>query len=249
VDNAAEETLEPVSVMSGSALSERAVIAFGGVVGRFGGIGFGEFARSLAPGGVAANRRPSAFVRELPARWYNTVEPAALAPFVASQSDRTIVTLGNSMGGFGAILFAALLPQVRRSIAFCPQFSVHPAHSPWEPRWRDRVAGIDHWRYEACFPPAGAANPSPLLDHVLFCGAAEPGDVRHARAILDAADRPAAAFVIHDCGHDVAAVLKARGLLVPLLDRLIDDLATPAAIAAWLGSQNIPFDHLSNHPA
>lgn len=215
----------------------------------FDGIEPQEFAKTLNSAAGGACQWPVAFVRERPALWCNSLDETMLAPFLTAHRNRTIVTLGNSMGGFAAILFGGLLPGVRRSISFCPQFSVHPAHCPWESRWREQTREIDHWRFETCLP--GPAPDAALpLDHVVFCGADVPDDVRHAEMILNHASGRAAAFVVDGCGHDVARTLKRQGVLVPLLGLLIDKLAAPVEIATFLRQQGILFDRLSlgHHP-
>ena len=144
------DAAEPViSFLAGHARSTRAVIAFAGVKASLGGVEVQEFSTSLkdSRGGDACIQRPVAFVRERPARWYNSMSPELLAPFCKDHADKTIVTLGNSMGGFAAILFGTALPGVKRSISFCPQFSVHPELCPWERRWQDEIAAIDYWRF------------------------------------------------------------------------------------------------------
>lgn len=241
---------ETITLLPGHPEAQQAVIAFAGVQAMLGGIAFSEFAKTLSPNEGTAGEiaRPVAFVREIPSRWYNTFDPALLEPFLRAHDDRAVVTLGNSMGGFAAILFSLVLPHVRRSIAFCPQFSVHPDHCPWESRWREFVTAIDSWRFETCLaapPDRGGVRP----DHVLFCGSDVAADIRHAEAILANAGTPAATFLIHGCGHDVARHLKLRGLLVPLFDQLIDDLAPVDAIADHLRQQDVSFDMLQNAPS
>lgn len=238
---------DPVSILEGSRQAKRAVIAFAGIMASLGGVELQEFSKSLSTTGDGSDvlQRPVAFVRERPPRWYNSIETRRLQAFVAEQANRTIVTLGNSMGGFAAIRFSLLLPGIRRSIAFCPQFSVHPTHCPWETRWREEVAAIDGWRFETCL--SGAGDPyRGELDHVVFCGSAIPDDVRHVEMIVEQATQPVSAFVVHGCGHDVASYLKRRQALVPLLDLLIDDLASHDDIVAYLQANDLRFDMLGS---
>ena len=67
-----------------------------------------------------------------------------------------VVLIGNSMGGFGAMLFSGLLPNVRVAIAFTPQFSVAPRVTKGNEKRFDKFLGridsfsIDH----ACLFPA-----------------------------------------------------------------------------------------------
>lgn len=240
-----ERASDAISLLEGSVGSDRAVIAFAGVQAKLGGIELWEFAKTLVSEEeiVSASQRAVAFVRERPARWYNSVEPGWLDPFVAAQAGKKIVTLGNSMGGFAAILFSLLLPDIRRSIAFCPQYSVHPDRCPWEKRWCEQIEEIGCWRFETCLPNA-STQANPALDHVLFCGAEIRDDVRHAELIVGHASKPVAAFIVHGCGHDVARRLKRRGVLVPLLDLLIDELAPSGDLDTFMREQGVAFDLL-----
>lgn len=238
---------DAISIVGGSDVAERAIIAFAGIQAILGGIELWEFSKALSPHGPAASdhQRPVAFVRERPALWYNSIDPDWLKPFVTGQSGRKVVTLGNSMGGFAAILFSLLLPGIARSIAFCPQYSVNPRHCPWEIRWQEQVAAINTWRFETCLS-GGQDVGSAQLDHIIFCGQDVPNDVRHAELIIGKASQPVSAFLIQGCGHDVARVLKQKGVLVPLLDMMIDNLAKPGALAAYLRAHGVAFDLVGN---
>jgi len=58
-----------------------------------------------------------------------------------------VVTLGNSMGGFSAIVLADLM-HVDRVIAFGPQYSMRSEIVPEEERWRRYFNKIDTWRFD-----------------------------------------------------------------------------------------------------
>jgi pimeloyl-ACP methyl ester carboxylesterase len=244
VDSDATSALQ---VLPGVETSNRAVIAFGGILAMLGGISIGEFGKSLGvqAGGIEPLRRHVAFVRERPARWYNALDLMPVREHAALQQGRHVVTLGNSMGGFAAILFSLILPGVRRSISFCPQYSVHPDHSPFETRWRELVREIAVWRFETCLPPM-ANQLRPGLSHMLFCGQNEPADIRHAERIVAGSANPATAFLVAGCGHEVARRLKAADALAPLFDLLIDDDAGPELIAELLAARGISFSRIDN---
>ena len=49
-----------------------------------------------------------------------------------------VYTIGSSMGGFNAILFANMY-KVDKVLAFAPQYSMEPTVVPWEDRWRKQI--------------------------------------------------------------------------------------------------------------
>jgi len=89
--------------------------------------------------------------------WYQTPEMEAvlpqirtfLGPYAAS------ATYGYSMGGFGALQFAEDV-FARTVLAVSPQFSIDPAKTPWDPRWRQeaRALSFAHDCIEAKYLPA-----------------------------------------------------------------------------------------------
>lgn len=117
-------------------------ICFTGVRQAMGGIGAEEFVGSTAVPGFSA-----LFVSDLKRTWYNGFPPerlaAILAPFAAG---KRVITIGNSMGGFGAI-WATTIFRVDTAIAFAPQYSVHPEIVPGETRWREFTDAIAHFRH------------------------------------------------------------------------------------------------------
>lgn len=136
-----------------------------------------------------------------------------------------IVTIGQSMGAFCALIAATILP-VHAVLAFGPQFSVDPERMPDERRWSEWTGRIDHFRYSTAPLPLGPAlylfhgvpedeaqalafPKAPGLTHVLFPGLGHSGLVRH---------------------------LKARGVLAGLLDAAFtDDRRRLLRIAASAG--------------
>ncbi len=86
------------------------------------------------------------FVTDKNSSWYNNFSAEELTRHLRPLVEgKRIVTLGHSMGGFGAIWITRYLP-VSDAIAFCPQFSVHPEIVPEERRWAAPRAAIREWR-------------------------------------------------------------------------------------------------------
>jgi hypothetical protein len=75
--------------------------------------------------------------------WYQYPDSADAARAVGefcSRYDR-VVTYGESMGGYGALMFSEIVdPEI--TIAFSPQYSVDTAKVPFETRWPDNRAKI-----------------------------------------------------------------------------------------------------------
>lgn len=114
----------------------RMVVVFTGLNAGFGGAPLDEFAGSASRGG----ENSVLFVTDRRATWYSA--PGLWAKVVdlvkylrTSEGIDEIVSLGNSMGGYGALL----LPQevrVRRAIAFSPQLTLDRGLTD-DDRWPD----------------------------------------------------------------------------------------------------------------
>lgn len=174
--------------------------------------------------GIASDhgRRHVLFINDRERSWYSTpgkrerVE-AVVRRFIAAHGIETVWSMGNSMGGYSAILFTDRLP-ISRVVAFVPQILMTPSV-------------IDHW----------SSHLTKLLDSVerdltpimaksrcefrVVTNDAYPDDLihfRHLRAQLS--DAPHVRFVIVPGeGHHVAAWLKNQGQLAPLVAALWTD--------------------------
>lgn len=117
-------------------------LCFTGTLMAMGGIDAEEFVGSTRLPGFSA-----LFVSDLARSWYQAFEPGMLESAVAARiAGKRLVTLGNSMGGYGAIWASGFLP-VETAIAFAPQFSMHPTVMPGEKRWRNFRSKIGKWRH------------------------------------------------------------------------------------------------------
>jgi pimeloyl-ACP methyl ester carboxylesterase len=228
-----------------------AVVSFTGIGYGLGGIQREEFARSLS--GDAVN--DIYFVIDKNRSWYNSCFAeiaAALGPRLAG---RKVHMLGNSMGGYGSLLFGATMAGCASSIAFCPQFSVNPSGPIRERRFGQYLSRISQWTLDSCVPSNGhdaagddtagddtAGNGGPGdASHAkfVFFGAAERADAIHAEHFMRALDPDSAIFFIEDCGHDVAAFIRDRGAMHRLLDAIINRAASFQAISAQLSADGV----------
>ena len=144
--------------------------------------------------------------------------------------------IGNSMGGFGALI-AARYMQVDRVLAFCPQFSVNNDLMPEETRWKnwtDRIgkfdiASVNDGKYGRgrFFIIHGADGP----DKYHYNRFPKHRNIHH--------------YIVPNADHHVAKKLKARGLLVPVVNTcfLKDCVAVDRLMAANdIIKRDRPFD-------
>lgn len=190
------------------------VLSGGGTLVSFTGIGHGM-------GGVdvqkaeffGAGRRFDnlVFVTDKTRSWGNRVDfdevARILAPFTATGPTCAI---GNSMGGFLAIVMSAFMP-IDVVVAFVPQFSVDPDVVPWEHRWSEYRDMIESYRIR----DAGVYF-VPHSRYVLFSGG-RGLDLKHA-GLFPVRDN-ICHLVFSGAGHAVAADLKEQGLL----DRVVGE--------------------------
>jgi pimeloyl-ACP methyl ester carboxylesterase len=217
-----------ITLLRGNAPSGAAIVSFAGIGRGLGGLLFEEFARTLT-GGLL--QHDVYFVIDKNRSWYNRATDKLEAVLLPHLAGRRLVTLGNSMGGFGALLFAARWPRCEASIAFVPQYSVHPHIVPNERRFLQWVRAIGEWRFPTCLgdAPAGCRR-------LVFFGVGEPHDREH-EALFRAARSPGLeVFGIDNTTHELAAHLRDRGALRPLFDAIIQHRAAGDEVRGLLRS-------------
>ena len=146
------------------------------------------------------------FITDKTRSWGSAVDfdriRALVRPLAAG---RPVHAIGNSMGGFLAILASHHL-RLGRVLAFAPQFSVDPAVVPWETRWRKYTAGIArHVPLTAGSAMVGRSR------YYVFSGGL--GLDRQHAALFPVRDN-LVHHVFPDVDHDVAKRLKTAGHLV-----------------------------------
>jgi hypothetical protein len=201
-----------------------AVISFTGIGHGLGAIPQEEFRKSLAARGTSTY-----FVTDKRRHWYNGCFDLVLdilERHLAREGISEVVTLGNSMGGFGAIVFAEAIGACSRSIAFCPQSSMHRPTVPFESRWTEYSATIEAWTL-----PDAVGLLTGEVEHFLIYGRHDAKDMLHAGRF--AASGRAAVFCV-DGGHDAAASLKRQGKLVPVIEAVLSG-GSAAELSSLLG--------------
>lgn len=122
----------------------------------------------------------------------------------AEHDIRSVVALGNSMGGFMALVLPQLT-RVDQVIAFSPQYSMHPEHVPEEKRWqfwRDRFPRYAHETVGRLDKANGKV--------FVFHGDSDEEAIHWRRF---PGRRSLQHFILRGMGHDMARDLQRRGLL------------------------------------
>lgn len=152
---------------------------------------------------------------------------------------RWIATLGNSMGGYGAVLLANLIG-AQQAIAFVPQFTMDDRVLR-EPRWQDYKAGM------ARFAVASLAECMGPPCRFFVLHGARGQDRRHWP--LFPTGQNAQYWIVPLGTHAAAARLQEAGRLDPLITALLSgDIAcveqTMAAVGAHLRDPSRPYERL-----
>ncbi|WP_321505120.1 hypothetical protein [Breoghania sp.] len=185
-------------------------VAFTGILHGIMGDRPGEFIKSTNNNGEFT----SIYISDLSTSWYNdeVIHESIVRTIRDIQSKYEIeetILLGNSMGGYGALLFSS---EVNASlvISIVPQFSVDPSIIPFDKRWSVYQQKISKYR-------SGNLN-----DHIssrcryFVLGAGEdPIDMQHISMIKNGIN--ITTFIVK-AKHDLAAKLKNSGSLRSFFD-------------------------------
>lgn len=175
-----------------------------------------EFAGSASDGGV----RHCIFVTDKRQGWFQGAEFAAaviqtVAEYVRACGLRRLMTVGVSMGGYGALSYARELG-AGRALAFAPQYCPRPETFPADRRWieaRSRIAEFSR--------PALEASMAEDVQHTLLHARRNPEDALHWQAF------PQSPRIRHYLAerdaHDVIDPLRAAGVLYPAVDAVWKD--------------------------
>jgi pimeloyl-ACP methyl ester carboxylesterase len=188
------------------------IVSFTGVDLEYGGMTPQEFQKCFTD-----SEHDIWFVTDKTRHWYNETYDAILRLLQVEINRRNItraVTLGNSMGGFGAILFAKHIPNCTRAIAFAPQSAIAPGVVAWETRWRDSIVDVTEWR-----SLDAAKELDPWISYYIFVGAAARRDIKHASRLRSS---DITVHRVEGARHNVARFLKQNASLSPLINDLVN---------------------------
>lgn len=222
-----------ITFARGSAEQDAVVLAFTGCRHGLGRIDADDFVRTSRSARIV---RDVYFVNDLSRSWYNTVHTAIVDILAPRLAGRRVVTLGNSMGGFGALLFAGRFETCDTAVAFVPQFSVDPRIVPFEDRWPEHTGRIRHFAVPTCLPAAACRGGRRAY---VFFGDSSRNDARQAELLLEAAETGTHLFTIQGGTHEVAAQLKQRNVLADLLETAIDLSRGPDDVGGVLSAYGL----------
>ena len=194
-----------VAVLSIIGSNNECIISFTGVGHALGGIDLQNPEFSRSDGGET-----KIFVIDKERSWGNNINWNQLYDNISPViQDMQITTLGNSMGGFLAILSARML-NADRTIAFVPQWSIDPEIIPNEHRWKNYRKKIGVIKYK----DLSNAFVSSTKFSVFF--GRDKNDANHLQLFPSKKDN-IDMIVLEDCHHNAARFLKECGQLYPTI--------------------------------
>jgi predicted esterase YcpF (UPF0227 family) len=206
----------------GGARSRHAVIAFGGI-----SLGLGmpefEFFKTLTSLGIDA-----LFIRDPGQGWYQRQIPGLgdsateISENISAHvkilfPNQTIITIGNSMGGYAALMFGCLCG-FEKILTFCPQTFISPdlRTKHGDHRWQDQIDSIEIQEFADV---AELLNHSKSLETHIYVGKDQPLDLIHAQRV--AGVKNVAVHLIEGCGHNVSQFLLDSGRLNTIIDQFL----------------------------
>ena len=147
--------------------------------------------------------------------WYTNLDVDRIKKYL---DGKPVVTIGVSMGGYNAIQFNKDYP-VSLSIAFSPQYSIHPSFG--ETRWAEYADKIA-WNCDNCELTLSGVNAYVAFDHK------EKDEQRHFSEFYKASKHNS--VVVKDYpgyGHNIPASIKESGNLPEHIYGIIDKYQRP----------------------
>ena len=182
------------------------ILCFTGVGHALGGVDIQgeEFTR------VSANA-DTIYIIDKKRSWGNNLNFAQLTAVIGPHvQGRSIHALGNSMGGFLAVVFSKYFP-IETVIAFDPQYSVSDIIVPNEKRWRKYVKNINSFSeisLENCFVPK---------TQYYILSTDHPTEKEHWGRIKPQENIHKIIFSGQEMGHTIARHLKSKDVLYDVI--------------------------------
>ena len=143
------------------------------------------------------------FVRDVTRSWFNNIDVKLIKKNVTR---KYCYAIGHSMGGFNAIIFSTLY-NLKKVIAFSPQFSIHPNITK-DTTFRNHALRIKDWKYPKL-------KFSKNTDYLLVFG---DDDKEKYHASLIPKQKNIKIIVIKNCDHNTAKKLKAQKKLYKIIN-------------------------------
>ncbi|WP_415402744.1 hypothetical protein [Tateyamaria sp. SN3-11] len=188
------------------AAGDYALVAFTGIGHSLGGLAVQrpEFLSLCSLGKVL-------WVTDKKRTWGNGIDIDQMVSTIAEATcGKTVFAIGNSMGGFLAILMSRLIG-ARRVLAFSPQWSVSPDIVPDETRWAEFTRHIAHFHY----PDLSEAFADDC-HYAVICGD-HPKEQLHTQFFNAHRSDTVEVHELLGETHNVALALKERGILGRML--------------------------------
>ena len=189
---------------TGDRNAEQVIVSFTGVGHAMGGVDVQkpEFMSAAKFGAVC-------FVVDKNRTWGNHLTFDLIVSTIRAHIGEAIVkTIGNSMGGFLAILMSEPL-NAERAIAFSPQWSIDPKIVPDEKRWLNYRAEIR----DIIYPDLSKAW-SPDCEYLAIFGDDADENIHYP---FFARTPNCKVLQFADADHNIAAHLKSKNLLFPIM--------------------------------
>lgn len=196
----------------------------------------GERPYEMARAATGNGRYNALFLTDREESWMNApglVEAFAanIANVIAEERPARVLFLGNSMGGFNALVMAGIL-RADAVLAFAPQWSADPALVPGEKRWVPQRSRVAEWRIRHAGDFITPRVPAVLLHSDAYAE-------RFQRLPLLALRGPEH-WVMTGMRHNIAQELRDAGLLEPLVEAVAEGNAQAVdALLSPLGTRHV----------
>ena len=199
-----------VATLKGGGSGGRALLSFTGIGHALGGLDVQQPEFTKASGGYDR----IFYISDLTRSWGNRLDFGLIKDLLQRDAlEMRYDAVRNSMGGFLALLAPGVLP-IEHTLAFVPQFSVHPKIAIWETRWQEYRKAILSWKYESL---EGVWNDA--TSYFVF-SSSHGLDAEHATRI-PAASNITVTMLGGD--HAIAQQLKSAGLLNETVTRCMNE--------------------------
>lgn len=201
---------ENLTVAVTESRSNSVILCFTGIGHALGGVDVQspEFTR-------ASKDATAFFIVDKTRSWGNKIDFELLRALIMPIAEgKSIFTLGNSMGGFLAIL-ATRFFNIRSAVAFVPQYTVSKLLLPHETRWNIYVDEIKVWRFESL---EGSFNDQ---TNFYVIGGLGGDDDKHLERFPSLPNVHRIYFLEPEFMHNAAAFLKEQGLLYPVIEECL----------------------------